>query len=96
MYESFLNKVVVVRSVNAGVFFGTLAEIDGPTVRLSNVRNIWSWEGAACLAQLAEEGVRGGKVSQEVKELLVLDACEILLLSEVALISLNRVPAWRV
>ena len=96
MYESFLNKVVVVRSVNAGVYFGTLEEIEGSAVRLSSVRNIWSWEGAACLAQLAEEGVRGGKVSQEVKELLILDACEILPLSEVALISLNRIPAWRV
>lgn len=96
MYENFLNQVVLVRSVNAGVYFGTLEEVDGSTVRMSKVRNIWSWEGASCIAQLAEEGVRGGRISQEIGELVIMEVCEIAPLSEIAIVSLNRIPAWRV
>ena len=96
MYENFLHKTVLIRSVSAGVYYGTLEEVSGMTVRVSKVRNIWSWEGASCLSQLANEGIRGGKVSQEVSEIILTDACEILPLTEIAILSLNKIPAWRV
>jgi len=95
MYENFLKQVVLVRSVNAGVYFGTLEEIEGQTVRLSDVRNIYKWEGASCLAQIANDGIRGGQVSQIVSEVIITDVCQIYPLTEIAKISLDKQPAWK-
>lgn len=64
MYKNLIGKKVLVRSSEAGVYFGTLEQVEGTTVRLANVRNIWYWEGATCLAQIANDGINGGKVSQ--------------------------------
>jgi hypothetical protein len=95
MYENFLKQVVLVRSVNAGVYFGTLEEVDKSTVRLSNVRNIYKWEGAACLAQIANEGILTGQVSQPVSEIILTEVCQIMPLTEVAKISLEKQPVWK-
>ena len=95
MYKNFLKQVVLVRSVNAGVYFGTLEEVEGQTVRMSNVRNIYKWEGASCLSQIANEGIRGGQVSQPVSELIITDACQVMPLTEVAKISLDKQPVWK-
>lgn len=95
MYEDFLKQVVLVRSTNAGVYFGTLEEVEGTTVRMSKVRNIFSWEGASCLAQIANDGIRGGQVSQEVSEIIINEVCQILPLTEIAQISLIKQPIWK-
>lgn len=95
MYENFLHKKVLVRGAKSGVYVGTLEEIENSTARISNLRNVWSWEGAACLAQVAEEGIRGGKVSQEVPEALITDVCQVFPLSEIATISFDKTPVWK-
>ena len=99
MFEEFLGKQVIIRSNDAGVFVGTLEEVDTTAnglsvVRLSKARNIWVWEGASCIMQVAEQGIRAGKVSQEVASIVILGVCQILLLKEVAQLSLDRIPAW--
>lgn len=58
MEDKFIGKKVLVRSAQAGVYFGTLESIDGETVTMSNVRNIWYWEGATCLSQIANDGIQ--------------------------------------
>jgi len=95
MYENFLGKKVAVRGVDAGVFIGTLEEVNNDTVRLSQARNVWMWEGATCLMQLAEEGIRSGKVSQTVDTVILTGVCQILLLSDMAVASFNKQPEWR-
>ncbi len=63
--EKLIGKRVVIRSDRAGVFYGTLNEIepcgDKYTVELTNVRRLWYWEGAASITQIAEEGVKQPK-----------------------------------
>ena len=95
MYEEFLHKKVLIRCVNSGVYYGTLENIEGSTAVLSNLRNIWLWEGATCLAQIANDGIRGGKVSQEVSEAVFTDVCQVFPLTEIAILSLDKIPAWK-
>ena len=44
-FKNVLGKKCIVRSVNAGVFYGTIAEIDDSTVKLNNARCLWYWSG---------------------------------------------------
>ena len=60
--ETFIGKKVLIRSYDAGVYFGTLEALEGETAKLSNVRNIWHWTGASCLSQIANDGITGDKV----------------------------------
>lgn len=96
MYQNLLKKKVLVRSDEAGVYFGTLEKVEGSTVRLSSVRNIWSWKGATCLSQVASEGVSGGRVSQTVASMILLGVCQILPLTEAAIRNLENQPIWKV
>lgn len=41
MYEEILGKKCIVRSYDAGVYYGIVAEVNGETVKMENVRNIW-------------------------------------------------------
>lgn len=59
--ERLIGKRVIIRSDRAGVFYGTLSEVepcgDKYMTELTNVRRLWYWDGAASLTQLAEKGV---------------------------------------
>ena len=51
------NPYVIIRTVNAGVFAGTLVKrVGSEEVHLKNARRIWYWEGAASLSELAVTG----------------------------------------
>lgn len=93
--EKFIGKTVIARSVEAGIYCGTLTGVDGESVELANVRNIWSWNGATCLAQIAEEGIKGGRVSQRVPSIVLTKVCQILPLSESAKKNLDNQKDWR-
>lgn len=95
MYENFINKKVLVRSYDAGVYFGTLIEVEGDVARLENVRNIWEWQGASCLSQIANDGIKGGKVSPVVDSMVVLRVCQMMLLSDRAVVNLEGQPIWK-
>jgi hypothetical protein len=88
---------VIVRTYLSGVFAGTLRSREGKEVVLSKARRIWLWEGAATLSQLAETGTskpNDCKFPQEVQEVLLLEAIEILAVSEIARQSIDSVPVW--
>lgn len=95
IYSDLIGKQVLVRGYEAGVYFGTLQKVDGTTVKLTNVRNIWTWQGATCLSQVAEEGIKGGHVSQTVSSMVILNVCQIIPLSEAAADNLNKQPEWK-
>ena len=90
-----INQKVLVRSYDAGVYFGTLTEVDNDQVRMENVRNIWSWESASCLSQIANDGIKGGKVSPMVSSMVLMRVCQILPLSDAAITNLEGQPAWK-
>lgn len=92
--KEFIGKKVLVRSYDAGVYFGTLEEMDGETVKMSNVRNIWHWTGASCLSQIANDGITGDKVSPVVSFMVINRVCQILPLSDKAIANLESQPSW--
>lgn len=94
--KEFIGKKVLVRSYDAGVYFGTLEKVEGDTVLMKTVRNIWRWDGATCLSQIANDGIKGGRVSQEVGSMILNRVCQILPLGEKAIKNLEEQPAWKI
>jgi len=94
MYADLINKKVLVRSYDAGVYFGTLIKVEGETCRLENARNIWYWTGANCLADIAEKGISGDKVSRNISSIVINKCCQIMLLSDKAIENLENQPVW--
>jgi hypothetical protein len=74
---------VLVRTMGAGVHFGTLEEKEGPSVRLSNARRLWSWAGAMSLSEIAVSGInlKDSKPSVAVEEIILDTAIEVIKVS---------------
>lgn len=92
-------KKVVVRGIQSGVFFGILVDRNGQEVELKNSRNIWDWEGAANLNQIAVDGIKNlknSKISMSVDTMVLTEICEIIPLSEKAIANLEGAKEWRV
>jgi len=90
-------KYVLVRTYSAGVFAGKLESRNGQEVVLRNARRIWYWKGAASLSQLAMEGTSMPsecKFPCEVDKVELLQAIEILDVTEKARASIGSVPVW--
>lgn len=94
MYTNILNHKCIVRSYDAGVYFGTVTKIDGETVRVENVRNIWYWEGASCLSQIANDGIKKGNVSPVVSSMVLNRCCQIIPCSDKAIANLESQKVW--
>lgn len=92
--EELKGKMVIVRSCAAGVYFGTLEGKEGSEVKLANARNIWHWTGANCLADIADHGVTGDKISRTIDSLILTDVCQIMPLTVKAIENLNSQPTW--
>ena len=92
--NDYIGKKVLVRSYDAGVYFGTLEKIENDTCKISNVRNIWKWEGASCLSQIANDGIKGGKVSPAVSSMILNRVCQIIPLTEKAITNLESHKPW--
>ena len=90
--------VVMVRSANAGVFYGTLVKREGDEVTLSNARRCWYWAGAATLSELATRGTSkpgSCKFPAPTKgNHLILGVCEVIPVTPEALATLDAVPVW--
>ncbi len=91
-------KNVIVRTYSAGVFAGTLESRKGQEVVLTNARRLWYWSGAASLSQLAVVGTskpESCKFPVAVPRVELLQAVEILDLTEAARKSIESVPEWK-
>ena len=88
----------IVRSTDAGVFFGHIAAKRGDEVDLTDARRLWYWDGAASLSQMAVEGVKKPsdcKFTVTVPSMTILGVCEISECSEAAVRSIQGVREWR-
>lgn len=87
---------VIIRARDAGVHFGTLQSVDGRTVRLTNSRRMWRWWSAGdeiSLSGVARHGLAGRsevRIAGEVAEITILDACEIIAMTDTAIASLEN------
>ena len=87
---------VIVRTANAGVHAGYLAEKNGIEVLLKDSRRLWYWSGAASLSELAMHGVADPNSCQfpcEVTEIQLM-WIEIIPCTEKAKKSIQEVPEW--
>lgn len=90
-------KFVLIRTYSAGVHFGTLEEMEGQIVRLSNARRLWSWSGAMSLSEIAMKGVtiNSSKISVPVDQIVLTQAIEIILVSKHSNLPGNEVYTTR-
>ena len=93
------NKDVIVRTLSAGVFAGTLKSLQGQTATLEKARRLWCWAGAASLSQLSQSGTSNPgecKFPEEVQEVILTQVIEVLNLTPAAKASIKGVPIWKV
>lgn len=91
-------KYAIVRTYSAGVFAGYIESRKDAEVVLLNARRLWFWDGAASLSQLAMEGVskpQNCKFPCEVPRVELLNAIEILDVTEKAKESIDSVKVWQ-
>ena len=100
-FENLIGKKVIIRSYGAGVFFGTLNEVE-PTgdklaVELLNNRRLWRWEGACSISQIAEDGTKDPescKFTKFVEQQIISGVVEIIPASEKAINVIENVKVW--
>ena len=96
--ENYIGKKVIVRTNRAGVFFGTLEEVESNNAKLLNVRKLWYWDGACAVEELAVNGTikpKECKFTLVVDEMIVSDYIQIIPCSEKAIKSLEGVEEWK-
>ncbi len=87
----------IVRTYSAGVFYGTIESRNGKEVVMTNARRLWRWAGAASLSELAVRGTSNPKECMfpvAVPRVELMEAIEILDVTEEAQKSLEAVPVW--
>ncbi len=91
-------ETVMIRSTNAGVFYGQLVSRKGDVVTLTNARRVWYWDGAASLSELANEGPSKPKACKfpapTEGDHVILGVIEVLPVTTRALAALDAVPVW--
>lgn len=88
----------IVRTYSAGVFAGYLESRKGREVVLRQARRLWKWAGAATLSQLAMDGPQlpgDCKFPCEVDRVELLEAIEILDVTEKARLKISEVAVWK-
>ena len=94
---NYVGKKVLVRGIQSGVYFGELVSQDKQEVEMKNVRNLWRWDGANTLLDLAENGARNTddcRFSNQVNSIILTDICEIVPCSNKAIKIIEGVTEW--
>lgn len=88
---------VIVRSSPSGVWAGTLVDMTGTQVTLSDARRLWRWWSAegVSLSGVATAGLHPKKLSEcrialAVSEVVVNDVCEVLATTDAAKSSITE------
>ena len=100
--NNLIGEKVIIRSYGAGVFYGTLNEVekceDKYTVELLNCRRLWQWSGACSITQLAIDGTKDPdncKFTLVEPSIVVTSVIEIHKCSENAIVSIEGVKEWK-
>lgn len=93
----YQGKYVVIRTYSAGVHVGILKEYDATTrhAYLLNSRRLWKWEGAFTLSEISLNGIKGGRLSVILPEILIGDVIEIICCSWDAEKNLREFPVYQ-
>jgi len=92
-----IGRKVLIRDHRAGVYCGTLTEIDvhAGTATLSDARQIWYWRGAAACTGIAARGiVEGSKVCPSVESVTCLDVVQAMPMTDEAWECVRDYAEW--
>ena len=92
------NQDYIVRCDHAGLFFGKIKERSGSEVTMTEVRKLWSWDGACAVEQLAQDGTKAPgncRFTVTILEMTVLGAIQIIPCTDAASASLRDVKEWK-
>ena len=92
------NQYYIVRCDSAGVFFGKIKERNGSEATMTEVRKLWSWDGACAVEQLAQDGTKAPGnccFTVTIHEMTVLSAIQIIPCTDAASVSLRGVKEWK-
>jgi hypothetical protein len=87
----------LVRTYSAGVYFGWIKEEKGDEIIMVDARNIWYWDGACSLMQIANDGVKNPdecKFTQTVTEIKLKGVISVITCSKEAQDKLLSVKIW--
>lgn len=89
---------VIVRTYSAGVFCGYLVQQKEKEVVLSEARNIYVWNGALCLSDIASKGLNpeGSKLSNTVRLLTLFEVITVLYCNDFVEKQLKEVEPWKI
>lgn len=91
------NNYYIVRGVKSGVYFGEITKRNGQEVIMYNVRNIWRWQGANSLIDIANGADIDNnytRITPVCKEIILTDVCEIIPISKEVFNKLNSIASW--
>lgn len=90
-----IGKKCIIRCDRSGVFFGTLASLQGQTAELTNVRKIWYWEGANAVEQISRDGVNiNSQLTVIVDAMVLTDVLQVLPCTDRAILNLESIEEW--
>ena len=98
IYSDLYEKIVIVRTYSAGVFYGKLKQVEGDSLILNDCRRIWCWYGAKNLSNIALVGVTDKlqtRISPKTQNHLAKGFIEIIPMSNDAINNLDSVPDWK-
>jgi hypothetical protein len=88
----------IIRGDKSGVFIGYVKSRKDKEIELLNSRNIFYWDGAAGISQLAEFGTskpENCKLTVIVKRRIILDAIQIDFVTEKSKLILDSIRPWQ-
>ena len=101
-FEKLLGKKVIVRSYGAGVFFGTLKEVetqgDKLVVELLKDRKLYYWDGACAVQEIADKGTlkeENCKFTVTVESQVISSVIEIIPCTKTAIKVIEGVKEWK-
>ena len=92
----YIGRIVIVRTYASGVHFAALKEFDAKNnaAILSGSVRIWSWQGAFTLSEVANNGIKSGKLSESINEMFVTQVIELIPCAQKAIDSLNAIKPY--
>jgi hypothetical protein len=81
--KDIIGQKVLIRSNDSGVHHGTLAAVDGVSVRLTNSRRLWEWNTGGTGISLSEIAIcgidhKGSKITMTLPDIVISGVCEII------------------
>lgn len=95
--KNLINKHVIVRSHEAGVFFGILIAKKGTEITLKNARKFFRFSGANTVEDIATKGalnVNDCKLTISVSEIVISNFVQILPCTKKAIDQIKKIPIW--